>query len=190
MKAYKRADLSNKRTTTTRQLPNSRIKHNTADNHADLRQDAHWQDNHRGAGAERHNREREGQNQREGRNPDRSTTSHLRRQATGGWQDSGRLQHPGMFKQYSDRCNHHSFPIFSFAEGIDAASCASTAWRNERRRMTRTTHTRKKKEDTDHTQGKKEEIVLHGFRLTPSHIGHHFPHIHMYVYSIPHCVVN
>merc|ERR1712072_1571694 len=76
--------------------------------HANLRQDAHWQDHHarrRGFG---HDREREGQDPGQGGHPSRSAASDLRRQAARGRPHPLGLQHP---------------------EGVDPPSRPASAWR-------------------------------------------------------------
>ncbi|KAG5464932.1 hypothetical protein LSCM4_00380 [Leishmania orientalis] len=79
--------------------------------HADLREDAHRQDDRAGGGGERHHREREGQDPGQGGHPAGSAAPDLRRQAAGGGPHARGLQHP---------------------EGVHAAPGAAPARRQEK----------------------------------------------------------
>uniref|UniRef100_A0A0E0QS84 Uncharacterized protein n=1 Tax=Oryza rufipogon TaxID=4529 RepID=A0A0E0QS84_ORYRU len=60
---------------------------------ADLREDAHREDDHAGGGEQRHHRQRQGQDPGQGRYPAGPAASHLRGEAARGWPHPGRLQH-------------------------------------------------------------------------------------------------
>ncbi|KIH51431.1 ubiquitin family protein [Ancylostoma duodenale] len=80
----------------------------TSRRNADLCEDPYWEDDHvRGRGV-RHNREREGQDPRQGRNPSRSAEIDLCRKAARGWSHAIRLQYP---------------------EGVHSPSGSSSSWR-------------------------------------------------------------
>ncbi|KAJ0438489.1 putative Ubiquitin-like domain-containing protein [Helianthus annuus] len=64
------------------------------DDNADLRQNPNWQDNHSRGREFRHNRQRQGENPRQGRNSPRPAEAHLRWKTTRRRSHSRRLQHP------------------------------------------------------------------------------------------------
>uniref|UniRef100_A0A6V7QX63 Large ribosomal subunit protein eL40 domain-containing protein n=1 Tax=Ananas comosus var. bracteatus TaxID=296719 RepID=A0A6V7QX63_ANACO len=73
---------------------------------ADLRENPNGEDHHPRGGEQRHHRQCQGQNPRQGRDPSGSAATDLRGEAARGWEDPRRLQHP---------------------EGVDAASGAEAS---------------------------------------------------------------